>query len=254
MRDLSKEILVVVTTFRGSRERALILCKALRHFRIMNKIPYTVFLLSDGYFDYDSAKRYIDYKFCSLQQRGLTQGEHFSIRVALDFAIAQGYKYMLKIGGDIICNKNEWVEHFYTLMRSNRKELLSNHDGYDNSFIFGTKFFLANCSVLKSCYPENITTLCIEKEMSDAIAQKYDLQQIAYMINSMTGELHENRNELRAVNWQHAHKIYKFKDLDIGHSSLQKALNKFIVYPGFRLVYNLRYLNPFSKRRLKSKS
>ena len=251
--DPAKEILVVVTTFRGSRERALILRKALRHFRIRNKTPYTLFLLSDGNFADTSADRYVDHKFASSEQLGMNRGEHFSIQVALDFAIARGYKYLLKMGGDIICNKDEWVEHFYRLMRSHEKELLSTHWFYDDSFIFGTKFFLANCELLKSIYPKTAGAMDLEREISNAIEKRYDFQEIAYMINSITGELHENRNELRAVDWQHAHKIYKFKGLDIERSSLQKVLNAFIVYPGFRFIYNLRYLNPFNKRNHQSK-
>jgi hypothetical protein len=253
MDNLAEEILVVVTTFNGSRERNLILRKVLRHFRIKNKIPYAVILLSDGNLDTCSLDEYVDYHFASSSQLGMNRGEHFSIRVALDFALAQGYKYMLKMGGDIICNRDEWVEHFYKLMRNHGKELLSTHWFYDDSFIFGTKFFLANCEVFKKIYPKTVGSTILETEVTNGIVRHYDFERIAYMINSMTGELHENRNELRALDWQHAHKIYKFKDLDIGHSSVQKNLNKFIVYPGFRLVYNLRYLNPFRKRSTKSK-
>jgi hypothetical protein len=244
-RDLSDEILIAVTTFRGSRERELILRKVLRHFRVMNRRPYRVLVLSDGPLAMRAVQEYADYAFSMRQTPGMYHGEYWSIRFALDFALAQGYPYLLKMGGDIICNTDEWVEHFYRLMRGHGKHFLSTHWFADDSYIFGTKFFLVHSAMFQKAFPRSVVATDFERQITDALRREYVLPSVAYMINSMTGDREENRNELRAADWQHAHKIYRFSGLDVGLSQVQKAINAFLVYPGFRLVHSLRYLNPW---------
>jgi hypothetical protein len=247
-RDLSDEILIAFTTFRGSRERSLILRKVLRHFRVKNHRPYRVLLLSDGPLAMKAVQEYADYAFSMRQTPGMYHGEYWSIRFALDFALAQGYPYLLKLGGDIICNTDEWVQHFYDLMRGQRKYFLSTHWFADDSHIFGTKFFLAHAEMLRRAFPDSVVTTDFERQITAALCRAYDLPSVAYLINSMTGERHENRHELRAADWQHAHRLYKFKGLDAGLSPLRQIVNTCVVYPGFRLVSNLRHLNSWRRR------
>jgi hypothetical protein len=248
MEDLSKEILIAVTTFQTSWERTLILRKVLRHFRIKNqKTPYRVLVVSDGPLDSRALARYVDYTFCTGSNLGLHRGEHLSIRVALDFALAHGYAYVLKMGGDIICNTDEWVARFFRMMRGQNKSFLSTHWFSDDSYVFGTKFFLAHCELLKKAYPESMEDENLEVRLTQALSQQFDVAEMCYLINSVTGERHETRNELQAAGWQHAHKIYKFKGLDVGLSPAWRAINACLVYPGFRLLYNLRYLHPWRR-------
>lgn len=245
LQDLSDEILIAVTTFRGSWERALILKKVLHHFRAKNRRPYPILLLSDGHWASRAADQYVDYRLSMRHTGGMYHGEYWSIRFALDFALARGYPYMLKMGGDIICNTDEWVEHFYRLMRGHGKYFLSTHWFADESYIFGTKFFLVQSAMFHKAFPKSVVTTDFERQITDALRREYDLPSVAYMINSVTGDRRENRNELRAADWQHAHKIYRFKGLDVGLSPVGKAVNAVLVYPGFRLFHNLRYLNPW---------
>jgi len=244
--DLSQKILVAVTTYKRSRERALILGKALRHFRFRNQIPYRVLLVSDGHLNSSPLiDEHVDYIFSRRGPSGLQEGELQSIRVALDFAVAHGFEYMLKMCGDIICNTPEWIAHFFHMMRAKDKVFLSTHCFADDSWIFGTKLFLARCELLHRVYPGSIRESCLETQLTKSLSEAYDLRGLAYMINSWSGEGQESRNEFRDTNCHHAHKIYRFKDLDVGRPLVVRAFNRFVLYPGFRLWYNLGYLNPW---------
>lgn len=94
---VSDEVLVAVTTFEGSRERALILQKVLRHFRLKNRRPYRVLPIIDGHLRTQGIDRYVDYKFSRRRSPGMYPGEYLNIRFALEFATAHGFPYLLKV-------------------------------------------------------------------------------------------------------------------------------------------------------------
>lgn len=55
---MSDEALVAVTVFEGSRERAVILQKVLRRFRLKNRRPYRVLPIIDGHLRTQGIERY----------------------------------------------------------------------------------------------------------------------------------------------------------------------------------------------------
>jgi hypothetical protein len=63
---------------------------------------------------------------------------------------------------------------------------------------------------------------------------------MAYLINSNTGEAGEVENELQDWQWEHAHSLSKFRNLDAKASSLEKTTNRIVLYPALRALRNLR--------------
>ncbi|MDP2828655.1 MAG: hypothetical protein Q8O37_08615 [Sulfuricellaceae bacterium] len=231
----SKKILVGITTYAGNFETRLILRKVLRHFRWKNGSSIDLLVVSDGpIFDPD-IYRYADYVFCRPGPSGLQQGELDSLHLILDFARSRGYDYILKSTGDVILNTSDWVLKVVEMLCEKQRRILSTHWFTAESWITGTKFFAADVDFIERVLPTEMDSPYLEDVFTRSICKNFKIEDVAYLIDSTTGESHEVKHELSAWQWEHAHRLYKFINLDDPTSLVEKVFHRRCLYPALRI-------------------
>lgn len=245
-----RDVLVGVTTYAGSFETRQILVKMLRHLRRRNGNDLRVALFSDGPVTNAEVRELVT----ALDERpgpsGLQAGELESLRRMVRYAQATGAKVLVKIAGDVIMNKPEWVPSAVEFHRTAQRPLLSTHWFQDDSWTVGTKFLVAEVDFLATVLPESLQDQLLEVALTENIRSHMPIEQAARLINSNTGERHEVRAELALWQWKHAHRLYKFRHLDDSTPWLSRSLSRALVYPALRLAMALKR----ALRRLKKSS
>lgn len=229
------KVLVAMTTYPGDFEHRMILHKVLKHFRWRNGWNLKLAVLSDGVLHDPVVERYADFIIDRPGPTGVCEGEMESIRRLAAFAKERGFEVILKSAGDIIMNDDHWVSRCVRTFDEKGCRVLSTHWFDNNSWIVGTKFFVATTDFLLETFPELRYTPDVEQAFTDRIADKYALKEVAYLINSNTGEADEVEAELKAWKWEHSHRLSKFKQLDDCTPLLQRLWHKFFVYQYLRL-------------------
>jgi len=238
--DFPTNTLVGVTTYAGSLETRLILRKVLRHFRWRNGRDVRLLVASDGALTSSGIREYANHVLERPKRSGLQEGELESLRLMTAFAEREGYRYLVKICGDVIMNRPDWVSTVIGLLRSRKRRILSTHWFGNDSWVVGTKFFAAEVEFLKQVLPEKMDAPLLETVFTASIKRYYLLEDVALLINSNTGEAHQVENELAEWQWEHAHSLAKFRNLDADAGTLEKTMNQCVLYPAFRVLKNLR--------------
>ena len=231
--------LVGITTYAGNYETRLILRKTLRHFRWRNGPDVPLLVVSDGPILDSEIYRYADYVLCRPGPSGLQQGELENLRLMVDFAHGRGYRYLVKSAGDVIMNRPEWIRTALEFLLSKGRRILSTHWFHNDSWVVGTKFFVADVDFLRQVLPEKVTAANLEVMLTESIRRHYPLEEIASLINSNTGEAHEVEGELAEWQWEHAHRLYKFRHLDDETDLIERIGHRYFLYPALRLVRQL---------------
>jgi hypothetical protein len=237
--DFPANTLVGVTTYAGSLETRLILKKVLRHFRWRNGGDVRLLVVSDGALRDTKTRSYADHVLARPKRSGLQEGELESLRQMAEFAEREGYRYLVKIGGDVIMNRPDWVSTVVSLLRSQNRRILSTHWFENNSWVVGTKFFATEVAFLRQILPDKMDAPLLETVFTESIKRHYPLEEVAYLINSNTGEANEVENELEEWQWEHAHSLSKFRNLDADASAMEKTASRGVLYPALRLLKNL---------------
>lgn len=229
-------LLVGVTTYAGDFEQRTILRKTLRHLRARNGRELPVIVVSDGLLNDRRLYGYVDQALCRPGPCGLQRGELDSLRQLSRFARAHGYRYILKSAGDIILDQANWAHAALDLMLAKQRRMLSTHWFRNDSGIIGTKFFVAETDFLEEVLPDDVLPgECLENVLTASIARRYAVDEVAYLINSNTGEKQEVEAELRDWGWEHAHRLHKFVRLNDSEPALERWLNRLFVHPLLRL-------------------
>lgn len=237
--DFPANTLVGVTTYAGSLETRLILKKVLRHFRWRNGRDVRLLVVSDGALKDTETLMYADHVLDRTKRSGLQEGELESLRQMAEFAAKKGCRYLVKIGGDVIMNRPDWVSTVISLLRSQNRRILSTHWFENDSWVVGTKFFAAEVAFLREILPDKMDAPLLEIVFTESIKRHYSLEEVAYLINSNTGEANEVENELKEWQWEHAHSLTKFRNLDADAGTMEKAATRGVLYPVFRVLKNL---------------
>ena len=232
--DMSK-VLVGLTTYPGNAEHRMILHKVLKHFRWRNGWDVKLAIFSDGIMDDPVVHHYADFVLDRPGPNGIHAGELESVRRLARFAKENGFTHIMKTAGDIIMNRDGWVERCVQCYDDKGCRLLSTHWYDDNSWITGTKFFICDTDFLLQTFPTILFTPEVEEAFSESIAQHYKLEDVLYLINTTTGERDEVVAELKEWGWEHAHRLSKFKQLDDCTPPMTKLFHKAFVYQWFRL-------------------
>lgn len=214
LRERNPKILVGITTYIGDYEQRLILRKVVRHLRLMNGDNIDVLLVSDGLIEDPSVLSEIDFLLDRPGPSGLQQGELDSIGQIVKFADEHGYEYVIKFAGDIIMSAPNWAEIVMDSFLQTGKRMLSTHWFEDDSWVVGTKFFVANVGFLQEVLPKDLQNQILEEALTKSIAARYELADVLYLISSNTGERAEVKAELKAWGWEHAHRLSKFCEID----------------------------------------
>ena len=242
--------LIGVTTYAGSLETRLILKRVLRHFRWRNGGDVRLLLVSDGALRDTKTRSYADYVLARPKRSGLQEGELESLRQMAEFAEREGYRYLVKMCGDVIMNRPDWVSTVVRLLQSQNRRILSTHWFENDSWVVGTKFFAAEVAFLREVLPDKMDAPLLETVITESIKRHYPLKGVAYLINSNTGEANEVENELEEWQWEHAHSLSKFRNLDADASAMEKTANRGVLYPALRILKNLsraKRKNPIAK-------
>jgi hypothetical protein len=237
--DFPANTLVGVTTYAGGLETRLILKKALRHFRWRNGRDVSLLVVSDGALQDPGIQLYADHVLARPKRSGLQEGELESLRQMVEFAEREGFRYLVKIGGDVIMNRPDWVSKVVSLLRSENRRILSTHWFENDSWVVGTKFFAAEVAFLREILPDKMDAPLLETVFTESIKRHYPLEEVAYLINSNTGEANEVENELEEWQWEHAHSLTKFRNLDADAGTIEKTVSRGIHYPALRFLKNL---------------
>jgi len=232
--------LVGITTYAGNLETRLILKKVLRHFRWRNGTDIKLMVVCDGALEASDVERYVDHYIARPKRSGLQEGELESLRQMTKYAAEEGYRYLVKISGDVIMNRPDWVLGVIEKLRSQKRQILSTHWFENESWVVGTKFFAAEVGFLQKILPDKMDAPILETVFTKSIRRQYPVEDVAYLINSNTGEAGEVENELQDWQWEHAHSLGKFLNLDAEASSLEKMTNRIVLYPALRALRNLR--------------
>ena len=232
---MQDKLLVGLTTYPGGFERQAILHKALRHFRSRHGANLPLLVVSDGPLADAGVYRHADFVLCRGGPSGLQQGELDSIKLLCAFARAQNFRYVLKFSGDIILGQPDWAYRALQLLQDRRKKIVSTHWFEHDSWVVGTKFLVAETEFLASVLPDRIAPhQCLERALTASISRQAELADVAYLINSATGEKHEAEAELRAWQWEHAHQLHKFVHLDDVASVPERLLERHLLCPLLR--------------------
>lgn len=114
-------------------------------------------------------------------------------------------------------------------------QIMSTHWFHDDSWIVGTKFFVAKTEFLAQVMPRTIECANLEEALTDSIAAQHPLKLVANLINTNTGERHEVMHELKAWGWEHAHRLSKFVCLDDTSPGWERWFGRLVLYPALRL-------------------
>lgn len=235
-----RKILVGLTTYSGNYETRLILRKVLRHFRWRNGRSVDLLVVSDGPILDPDVYRYADYVLCRPGPSGLQRGELDSLHLICDFARGKGYDYVLKTAGDVILNTPDWVHKVVGMLRDKKRKILSTHWFTPTSWTVGTKFFAAEVEFLEQVLPTAMDSPYLEDVFTQSISRHFVIENVAHLIDSPTGEFHEVRHELAAWQWEHAHRLYKFRNLDDPTSLWESLVHRCCLYPALRVQRQLR--------------
>lgn len=231
----SPQILVGITTYAGDFEQRLILRKTLQHLRVKNGTHVFLLVISDGKILDPQVHQVADAVLDRPGPSGLHQGELDSIWQLVEFAQKQGFTRLIKSAGDIIMTVPDWAQVVMHKFQQTGSKIMSTHWFDDNSWIVGTKFFVADTTFLVHTLPKTVEHSNLEEAFTVGIAENYPVQEVAYLINSNTGERHEVKHELKNWGWEHAHRLTKFVCLDEAASAKDRWLGKLIVYPALRV-------------------
>lgn len=232
--DLS-QVLVAMTTYPGNFEHRMILHKVLKHFRWRNGWRIKLAVFSDGVMDDPLVHQYADYVLDRPGPSGIYEGELESVRRLAQFAKQHHFPVIMKTAGDIIMNRNDWVERAVRYYDEKNCRLLSTHWHENNSGIVGTKFFICDTDFLRETWPAIRYTSEVEEAFSASIAERFNSDEVLYLINSNTGEADEVEAELKDWCWEHGHRLSKFKQLDDCTPWLQRILHKTFLYQWLRV-------------------
>lgn len=230
----SQQILVGITTYAGDFEARLILRKSLRHLRAKNGNHVFLLVISDGKILDPQVHHIADAVIDRPGPWGLHQGELDSIWQLVDFAQKQGFSRLIKSAGDIIMTEPNWAQVVMNRFQQTGAKIMSTHWFDDNSWIVGTKFFAADTEFLAQTLPKTVEQSNLEEAFTTGIAKHHSLQEVAYLINTNTGERHEVKNELKDWGWEHAHRLTKFVCLDEVATAADRWMSKLILYPALR--------------------
>lgn len=233
--ETSKHILVGITTYAGDFEQSLILRKTLQHLRAKNGDHVFLLVISDGAITDPKTLQIADAVLDRPGPCGLHQGELDSIWKLIDFAQKQGFRRLIKSAGDIIMTEPGWANAVMDRFQQTGAKILSTHWFHDNSWVVGTKFFVADTAFLAQTLPRTIKQSNLEEAFTAEIAKHYIVQEVACLINTNTGERHEVTHELKDWGWEHAHRLSKFVYLDEFASGATRWFGKLILYPALRL-------------------
>jgi hypothetical protein len=248
--ESTSRVLVGITTYAGSLEQRLILKKILRHLRWRNHMEFDVLVVSDGQLEPEGITPAADHLLCRDGPCGLQQGELDSLRIMARFAADRGYQVLVKLAGDVLMNSDNWLADVVAEMKKHQARILSTHWFHDDSWVVGTKFFVADVDFLNQVLPVSLDGELLENALTQSIAKRHPLEQVAFLINSMTGERHEVSGKLAEWQWEHGHRLHKFHELDAGLPGWKRSFNKYLVYWPIRLYGSMeRELGRFKKKR-----
>jgi hypothetical protein len=248
--ERTPRVLVGITTYAGSFEQMLILRKILRHLRWRNGMDFDVLVVSDGWIKPKGITPAANYLLCRDGPCGLQQGELDSLRIMTQFAADRGYEILVKLAGDVLMNSDRWLADVVAELQNNKARILSTHWFHDNSWIVGTKFFVADVEFLQEVLPVSLDGECLEIALTKSIARSHSLDQVAFLLNSMTGERHEVSGKLAEWQWEHAHRLHKFHQLDAGLPKWKRLSTRYSIYWPLRLYGSIeRELVRFRKKR-----
>lgn len=247
--DMSN-VLVAMTTYPGNYEHRMILHKVLRHFRWRNGWNIKLAVFSDGIMNDPVVKHYADYVIDRPGPNGIYEGELESVRRLAQFAKDNQYTHIMKTAGDIIMNRDDWVQRTLQYFEDKGCRLLSTHWHENDSWIVGTKFFVCDTDFLLQTWPTMRFTSEVEEAFSASIAAQYPLNETVYLINSNTGEADEVEAELKDWRWEHGHRLSKFKQLDDCTPLLTRWFHKTCLYQYLRIQRDIkRSISRFKKSR-----
>lgn len=247
--DMSN-VLVAMTTYPGNYEHRMILHKVLRHFRWRNGWNVKLAVFSDGIMNDPVVKHYADYVIDRPGPNGIYEGELESVRRLAQFAKDNQYTHIMKTAGDIIMNRDDWVQRTLQYFEDKKCRLLSTHWHENDSWIVGTKFFVCDTDFLLQTWPAMRFTSEVEEAFSASIAAQYPLNETVYLINSNTGEADEVEAELKDWRWEHGHRLSKFKQLDDCTPLLTRWFHKTCLYQYLRIQRDIkRSISRFKKSR-----
>ena len=247
--DLS-QVLVSMTTYPGNFEHRMILHKVLKHFRWRNGWRIKLAVFSDGIMDDPLVHHYADYVLDRLGPSGIYEGELESVRRLAEFAKKHHFPVIMKTAGDIIMNRNDWVERAVRYFDEKNRRLLSTHWHKNDSGIVGTKFFICDTDFLLETWPSIRYTNEVEEAFTASIAERFNPEEVLYLINSNTGEADEVEAELKDWRWEHGHRLSKFKQLDDCTPLLKRVVHKVFLYQWLRVRRDIqRSASRFKKAR-----
>lgn len=234
------QLLVAMTTYPGNFEHRMILHKVLKHFRWRNGWNIKLAVFSDGLMVDPVVHHYADYVLDRPGPSGIYEGELESVRRLAKFAKDNNFPVIMKTAGDIIMNRNGWVERAVRYYDEKNCRLLSTHWHENDSGIVGTKFFICDTDFLLKTWPEIRYTNEVEEAFSATIAERYRPEEVLYLINSNTGEADEVEAELKDWRWEHGHRLSKFRQLDDCTPAHKRFLHKNFLYQWLRLHRDLK--------------
>jgi hypothetical protein len=233
---MTQKILLALTTYAGDFKQRLILRKVVRHLRAKNKDDVFLLIVSDGKIKDQVVHTEADHLIERTGPSGLHQGELDSMWVIAHFAKEHHFPYVIKSAGDIIMTKPYWARAVLNRFLETNAKILSTHWFYDNSWIIGTKFFVAQTDFLLETLPDSTEGENLEKAFTQSISKAYSIQDVAYLINTTTGERDEVTNELKDWGWEYTHRLSKFIYLDEYALPMMRWIFKAIFYPVLQII------------------
>ncbi len=246
---MNQKILVALTTYAGDIEQRLILKKVIRHLRAKNGNDVFLLVISDGFIKDKAVHNLADIVLSREGPKGLQEGELESISRMIAFAKAHQFKKLIKIAGDVIMTEPNWAKKIMKVFKAKKVNLLSTHWNDDNSWIVGTKFFVADVNFIEKTIPKSLKGEYLENAFTRTITKYFKIKKFVYLINSTTGYRNEVKNELKNWGWEHSHRINKFIYLDEYLSHKEKFFNRLILYPSLKAK---REINRLIKKILKN--
>ena len=233
-------VLVAMTTYPGNFEHRMILHKVLRHFRWRNGWRIKLAVFSDGIMNDPVVHHHADYVIDRPGPSGIYEGELESVRRLAQFAKEQNFPVIMKTAGDIIMNRDNWVERTVRYYDEQQCRLLSTHWHDNDSGIVGTKFFVCDTDFLLQTWPSTQYTSEVEEAFSASIAGHYRPEDVLYLINSNTGEADEVEAELKEWRWEHGHRLSKFKQLDDCTPAVERFFHRNFLYQWLRVKRDIK--------------